>query len=109
MGGELMYAELDYSPNVKAPEPLKNAGLYTGDVLFDKKPWGNNYVIPRVEPDAVAYCSHFYASHHIPSYNRPGNNTVNSGDYKKYNIPVSPVSPDSANNVYNFECHTNTI
>jgi hypothetical protein len=107
MGGELMYAELDYSPNVKAPEPLKNAGLYTGDVLFDKKPWGNNYVIPRVEPDAVAYCSHFYASHHIPSYNRPGNNTVNSGDYKKYNIPNSP---DEANaNIYNIECHTNTI
>jgi hypothetical protein len=107
MKNELMYAVLDYAPNVKAPEPLKNAGLYTGDVLFDKKPWGNNYVMPRTEPNAVAYSSHFYASHHIPSYNRPGNNTVDSSDYKKYNIPdgVSGVS----DNTYNFSCHTNLL
>ena len=102
-----MYAVLDYAPNVKAPEPLKNAGLYTGDVLFDKKPWGNNYVIPRTEPNAVAYSSHFYASHHIPSYNRPGNNTVDSSDYKKYNIPDGDVSV--SDNTYNFSCHTNLL
>jgi hypothetical protein len=65
-------------------------------------------VIPRVEPVAVAYCSHFYASHHIPSYNRPGNNTVNSDDYKKYNIPDNSAAAAAAN-IYNIECHTNTI
>ena len=102
MKSELLYSELDYGPNVKAPEPLKNAGLYTGDVLFDKKPWGNNYVIPRIELDAVAYSSQFYASHHIPSYNRPGNNSINSNNYKKYNIN------DSDNN-YNVTCHTNNV
>ena len=104
MKGDLMYAELDYAPNVKAPEPLKNAGLYTGEVLFDKKPWGNNYVIPRTEPDAVAYSSHFYASHHIPSYNRPGNNNIDSSDYKKYNL-----SDNVYNNIYTFSCHTNNL
>ena len=110
MKNELMYSELDYSPNVKAPEPLKNAGLYTGDVLFDKKPWGNNYVIPRTEPNAVAYSSHFYASHHIPSYNRPGNNSVSSDDYKKYNVSMdSDTSINSDTNVYNFSCHTNDV
>lgn len=101
MKSELMYSELDYSPNVKGPEPLKNAGLYTGDVLFDKKPWGNNYIIPRIEPDAVAYSAQFYAPHHIPSYNRPGNNTINNTNYKKYNV--------SNNNDYNFLCHTNSV
>jgi hypothetical protein len=103
MKNELMYTELNYDPNVKAPEPLKNAGLYTGDVLFDKKPWGNNYVIPRIEPDAVAYSAQFYATHHIPSYNRPGNNTINSHNYAKYNIT------NTENNVYNFSCHTNNV
>jgi hypothetical protein len=102
MKNELMYSELDYSPNVKTPEALKNAGLYTGEVLFDKKPWGNNHVIPRIEPDAVAYCAQFYASHHIPSYNRPGNNSVNSPHYKTYNLPGN-------NNHYNFQCHTNDV
>jgi hypothetical protein len=112
MKTELMYSMLDYAPNVKAPEPLKNAGLYTGDVLFDKKPWGNNYVIPRTEPNAVAYSSHFYASHHIPSYNRPGNNTIDSSDYKKYNLLSGSGSSGSdapVDNIYNFSCHTNVL
>jgi hypothetical protein len=102
MKNELMYTELDYSPDVEVPPSLKNAGLYTGEVLFDKKPWGNNYVIPHVEPDAVAYSAHFYASHHIPSYTRPGNNTVKSFNYKNYENNYN-------NNKYHFECHTNNI
>ena len=107
MKNELMYAVLDYAPNVQAPEPLKNAGLYTGDVLFDKKPWGNNYAMPRTEPDAVAYSSHFYASHHIPSYNRPGNNSIDSREYKIYTINDSGSSGgDNRDNVYHFSCHT---
>jgi hypothetical protein len=60
-------------------------------------------VIPRTEPDAVAYSSHFYASHHIPSYNRPGNNTIDSSDYIKYNIP------GNEGNIYNFSCHTSPL
>lgn len=91
MKKEIEYSELD-SNESPVPEPMKNAGLYTGDVLFDKKPWGNNYVQPRVAPDAVAYASQFYAPHHIPSYTRPGNNTVNSELYN-----------NAAN--YNFKCH----
>lgn len=98
MKNELEYTELDYSPNVPIPPPPKNAGLYTGDVLFDKKPWGNTYVTPYIEPDAVSFSAQFYASHHIPSYNRPGNNTVNTELYKKY---------DLTNDNYNFSCHIN--
>jgi hypothetical protein len=95
MKKELEYSTLDYLPNVPAPEPLKNAGLYTGDVLFDKKPYGNTYLKPKIPPDAVSYAAQFYAPHHIPSYERPGNNTIKSNLYKQYM---------SGN--YNFECYT---
>lgn len=98
MKKELEYSKLDYDPNVPAPEHLRNAGLYTGDVLFDKKPWGNNYKIERIKPDAVAYCSQFYAKHHIPTYNRPGNNTINTNLYNTY-------KPENTDLEYNFSCH----
>jgi hypothetical protein len=91
----LDYAAID-NDIVYIPQRYKNAGLYTGDVLFDKKPWGNSYKMAPVEPDAVAYASQFYASHHIPSGNRPGNNTVNSSKYKKYT--------ENTENNYNFSC-----
>ena len=104
MKKELEYAELDYSHNVPVPPQPKNAGLYTGDVLFDKKPWGNSYKMTPAEPDAVVYASHFYASHHIPSYNRPGNNHINTDKYKKY---TSANGNGNAN--YNFSCHTTDI
>jgi hypothetical protein len=91
----LEYAVID-NDIVYTPPQQKNAGLYTGDVLFDKKPWGNSYKMAPVEPDAVAYASQFYASHHIPSGNRPGNNTVNSSKYKKYT--------ENTENNYNFSC-----
>jgi hypothetical protein len=99
MTKELDYAVLE-TDNIFVQPVQKNAGLYTGDVLFNKKPWGNSYKTPPVEPDAVAYAAHFYASHHIPSGNRPGNNTLNTSKYKKY----------TANNIednYNFSCHVN--
>ena len=92
MKKELEYSELNYSGS-SVPEPLKNAGLYTGDVLFDKKPYGNTFLQTKISPDAVAYASQFYAPHHIPSYNRPGNNTINSDLYKKYEEN------------YNFACY----
>jgi hypothetical protein len=102
MKKELEYAVLDNSETdggvFIAPRP-KNAGLYTGDVLFDKKPWGNSYKMPTVEPDAVAYASQFYASHHIPSANRPGNNSVNTDKYKKYS------SDNGSEDNYNFSCY----
>jgi hypothetical protein len=99
MKKELDFSELDYKPNVPTPPPVKNAGLYTGDVLFDKKPWGNNYKQPRVPPDAVAYASQFYASHHIPSHNRPGNNHLDSKHYTEYKT----LDPNAQ---YNFYCYT---
>jgi DnaJ-class molecular chaperone len=82
---------------------IERAGDFkNGDVLFDKKPWGNSYKMPPPEPDAVVYASHFYASHHIPSYNRPGNNHINTDKYKKY-------TSANGNNNYNFSCHTTDI
>jgi len=104
MKKELGYAELKYGPNVGVPEPPKNAGLYTGDVYFDKKPWGNNYKKPSVFPDAVDFSEQFYASHHIPSYNRPGNNTVITSKFKKYSNENSYSNIDDN---YNFYCHIN--
>jgi len=100
MKKNIEYTEIDYNYNVPVPSPPKNAGLYTGDVLFDKKPWGNSYTQPTVIPDAVAYSSQFYAKHHIPSYNRPGNNTVNTHMYQKYNM---------TDDNYNFSCYVNKI
>lgn len=100
MKKELEYAELDYKPNVPVPPQPKNAGLYTGEVLFDKNPWGNSYKMPPVEPDAVEYASQFYASHHIPSYNRPGNNFIDTDKYKKYSL-------GNEKDNYNFSCHIN--
>ena len=63
-----------------------NAGLYTGDINFSKKPWGNDYSIGRVEPDALEYAKFFYAKNHITGIqNRPGNNTYSTVEvYKKY-------------------------
>ena len=100
MKNNIEYTELDYKPNVPVPPPPKNAGLYTGDVLFDKKPWGNSYKTPSIIPDAVAYSSQSYASHHIPSYNRPGNNTIDTQLYQKYN---------KTDDNYNFSCYVNKI
>ena len=73
-----------------------NAGLYTGDVNFSKKPWGNDYSIGRVEPDALNYAKFFYAKNHIPGIqNRPGNNTYTTVDvYRNY-----------LDN-YNLQCYT---
>ena len=44
------------------------------------------YTVQRIEPDAVAYASQFYAKNHIPSYQeRVGNNTIKPDIYTKYN------------------------
>jgi len=104
MKKELEYGELNYAPNVGVPIPPKNAGLYTGEVLFDKKPWGNNYKQPSVFPDAVDFTAQFYASHHIPSFNRPGNNTVVTSMFKKYTDKDSVANSEDN---YNIFCHTN--
>ena len=100
---ELEYSELEYSPNLPSPQPLKNAGLYTGDVLFDKKPWGNTYLKPKLDPDAAVYASQFYAKHHIPSYNRPGNNTVATNIYDIFRVQ------DNHQATYNLQCHNSDL
>ena len=85
---ELEYSYIDYEFNQPTPPPMKNAGLYTDDITFSKKPWGNDYTQPRVEPDAASYASQFYAKNHIPSYQtRPGNNTVKSNYVQSYKNP----------------------
>lgn len=55
---------------------LKNAGIYKESETdnFSNKPWGNNFLENKVEPDAEAYSNKFYAKNHIPSSYRPGNN-----------------------------------
>lgn len=88
----LEYSEIE-NINIIVPEQI-NAGLYTGTVMFDKKPWGNTFLQDKVNPDAVSYASQFYAPYHIPSYNRPGNNTIDTNLFSKYN-----------ESMYNFSCH----
>jgi len=85
---ELEYSYIEYEFNQPTPPPMKNAGLYTDDITFSKKPWGNDYTQPRVEPDAASYAAQFYAKNHIPSYQtRPGNNTVKSNYVQSYKNP----------------------
>ena len=91
---DIEYSFVDYKQNIPAPPAMKNAGLYTGDITFSKKPWGNDYKQPHIEPDAEAYASQFYAKHIIPSSNRLGNNYLNTKIYDFYD-----------KNKYNFECY----
>ncbi len=76
----ISYSYLDPKQNVGIPMPQKNAGLYGGEqTLHRHSKWGAaDYSEERVEPDAVAYSAHFYegAQNHIPTANRPGNNTI---------------------------------
>lgn len=88
------YSFIDKNENNSVPLPLKNAGLYTGDVSFSKKPWGNDYTKDKVNPDAVSYAAEFYAKHHIPGGNRPGNNNLENDFYQYYD-----------NTSYNFQCY----
>ena len=93
---DLNYSYIDFNHNIPPPEQksIKNAGLYTGDVSFTKKPWGNDYTQPPVKPDAVDYAAQFYAKHIIPSQYRPGNNYIDTNLYKYYD-----------DTKYNFKCH----
>lgn len=90
------YSYIDYSQNIQFPYPSLNAGLYSDPNTFHDKPWGNNYVAKSI-PNATDFCKNFYAKHHIPTENRPGNNSVNSEFYKYYD-----------DNNYNFKCSTFT-
>jgi hypothetical protein len=95
---ELDYSYIDYDFNQPTPPPMKNAGLYTDDNTFSKKAWGNDYIQPRVPPDAASYAAQFYAKNHIPSYqHRPGNNNVKSNYIKPYDNPN-----------YNLNCYNNS-
>jgi hypothetical protein len=74
-----------------------NAGLYSGYENFSKKPWGNDYILGHIKPDAIAYSQFFYAKNHIPGIqNRPGNNSYPSTDIYT-NI-----------NNYNLQCYNHS-
>jgi len=92
---DLLFSYLDKKENSTIPPPKNNAGLYAEDgESFTKKPWGNDYSGPKIEPDAAKYCTQFYAKHHIPSTNRPGNNSLNTDMFQFYNKKT-----------YNFQCY----
>jgi hypothetical protein len=83
------FSYLDPSENVGIPPPMPHAGLYAPDAAYTQTQWSKDYRGPRIEPDAVAYASHFYAPNHIPTYTRPGNNSILNNPFKfsdtKYN------------------------
>lgn len=88
------FSYLDYEANIPPPPADKNAGLYTGDITFTKKEWGNDYRHEHIPADAALFASQFYAKYHIPSYqNRPGNNIIKSELIKPVGYP------------YNLQCH----
>lgn len=72
------FSYLDPSENVGIPQPMKNAGLYAGDIPFKKTKYSRDYSTGRIEPDAVAFASQFdpLARSHIPTSIRPGNNSI---------------------------------
>lgn len=92
------YSYLNPKDNVSIPPPMKNAGLYSGDVPFTQKQWSKDYSEKRIEPDAVAYSSKFFplAQGHIPTSIRLGNNSIKNGTFtiKDYS--------------YNTMCYQNT-
>jgi len=87
--GIMIYSYLDPSENVGIPAPVPHAGLYASDASYKQTQWSKDYRGPRIEPDAVAYASQFYAPNHVPTGARPGNNTIINNPYKfgdrKYN------------------------
>ena len=116
----------------KLPNYL-NAGLYSGDTNFSGKPWGNDYKLGHIKPDALEYGKYFYAKRHIPGIqNRPGNNTYKNTENnfarnsKVHNLTCynptnnycqidddieydskKPYSKYQTNDYYNFMCHNN--
>jgi len=60
--------------------------MNNSSIALNASPYENTpYTKEHIEPDAIAYCSHFYAKHHIPAIQeRPGNNTINNKIYEKY-------------------------
>lgn len=71
------FSYLDPKENVSIPPPMDNHGIYA-EKPKSKSEWAKNYDTKRIEPDAVKYSSTFFelAQGHIPTGNRPGNNTI---------------------------------
>ena len=62
---------------------MNNSSIALNAMYYDNSP----IIKTHIEPDAIAYCSQFYAKHHIPAIQeRPGNNTINKDIYHKYKI-----------------------
>ena len=87
------FSYIDNEQSKTVPPVVKNAGIYGDRDSFSGKPWGNDYIMPKITPDAESYASQFYAKNHIPSNNRPGNNPPPSL-YKYFNTEM-----------YNFKCY----
>lgn len=61
---------------------MNNSSIALNAMPYDNSPIEKT----KIEPDAIAYSSQFYAKHHIPAIQeRPGNNTINKDVYQKYN------------------------
>lgn len=74
----MTFSYIDARDNVSLPEPMKNAGLYSGDIPSKKTRWAKDYTQEHAPPDAVKYSAHFFelARSHIPTNVRPGNNAI---------------------------------
>lgn len=70
----LGYSYIDTEDPISIPPPKVNGGLYVGEPAQQGAGWAN---IP-VHPDPVTYSKQTMVPHQIPSYTRPGNNTVDS-------------------------------
>lgn len=82
----LHYSYINMLQNIGIPERSVNGGLYTGEPFQQGAPWAN---IPVV-PDADTYTQNLESANpppdaiFVPSYTRPGNNTVNQYLHEPY-------------------------
>lgn len=94
----LQYSYIDMLKNVGVPERSVNGGLYTGQPFKDGAPWANVPVVP----EADTYTKNLESANpppngmFIPSFTRPGNNTVNQFLHQPYG------------DNFNFMCRTSS-
>lgn len=94
----LEYSYVDKRQPFAVPPRSVNGGLYTGEPFHTNAPWGNVPVVP----EADTYTQNLASANpppdgmFIPSYTRPGNNTVNQFLHTNYG------------DQYHFMCRTSS-
>lgn len=87
----LYFSYIDTTQPTTVPPRSVNGGLYTGEPFRENAPWGNVPVVP----EADTYTQNLQSANPppgamvIPSYTRPGNNTVNQAYHQQFGAPLN--------------------